>query len=245
LISDPFGCVKRLTGVSNRYQELLPVLYATNTISIESQPLIQGLMRQSVVPGPPRVTGQGMQLVTSLQLTSTLVLWHYYMRWRQVEDRALFVEQLDLLPQAFPHLQRLEWIFRGDVYSGRYGPFMILTEEFAEAEELILRPMLQACAKMSALQELTVGLPENLFWAAMVVERRKLGSCQDFIGQQLGKIRMWYPFTERPGGTGAERVGCWLAYGEDEDREWRFDGTARRSLMPLFTSANERSAASN
>jgi hypothetical protein len=185
------------------------------------------MMRQSLVPGAPRVTGPGMQLVTSLQLTSTLVLWHYDMPWRQVEDRALFAEQLDLLPRAFPHLQRLDWIFRKDVYSGRYGPFVIQTEEFAEAEEVILSPLLRACAEMSALQELTVGLPENLFWAARAVERGRFGPRKDYIGEQLGKIRMWYPFAERPAERAGDGGGCWLAYGEDEDRERRFDGTAR------------------
>lgn len=162
-----------------------------------------------------------MQLITSLQVRSQLVLWSCGVRsWREAEDRALLVEQLDLLPRAFPNLQRLEWIPSPEVYSHMY----IHLDELDEAERLLLGPLFRVSARMPAVQ-LVVPLPDCLFFSVATLEQRRPAPRQDLLGQKLGDIRMWYPFTEHEGESEPDGGGFWIVYGEEVKLGQKYDGT--------------------
>ncbi len=87
-----------------RYNEGCVVLYQTNTVFIESAPLIDGLLRQGIDPGAPILTGPGIQLVRTLHLKVEFMLF-YPNPEKAAEERSRFAQALDLLPRAFPDLQ--------------------------------------------------------------------------------------------------------------------------------------------
>ncbi|KAK4153431.1 hypothetical protein C8A00DRAFT_33792 [Chaetomidium leptoderma] len=109
------GALGFLLSCQRACDEAMHILYSTNTITIENSILLLGLLQQNLVPGAPRLTGPGMQLMVSLEIHSSLILWNSRSQPREVEARALLAEQLDLLPRAFPNLRRLKWIPSKDV----------------------------------------------------------------------------------------------------------------------------------
>jgi hypothetical protein len=221
----PNDCCSFCGLTDSRYGETLFVLYTTNTIAFKDEHLIDGLLRQSTIPGAPRLTGQGMRLVTALQLRSSLILWRspfYPDDGLIAKHRALLAEQLELLPRAFPNLWSLTWLPSQCVYDhGDYFP----PGQLDEVEELLLEPLLRFSTMMPTLRKFLVPIPNHLFFTVMLLEQKRPEGRQDFLGQPLGEIRMWYPFTVSPGTLGPDGGGFWLVFGGDRNREWAYDGT--------------------
>ena len=188
---------------------------------MEIRPLLHGIMQQSLVSGAPRLTGPGVHLINALKLRSNVVVWSYDPPDGEARDRALLVEQLDLLPRAFPNLQRLEL---ASVYHS-------IEPISREQLQLLLRPLLQASAKMPALKEFIVPVPNKLFLTIMTLEQYRPAPRQNFVGKRLGDIRIWYPFTERPGKPGQGGGGFWIVYGEETNQEREYDGTVLEQLL--------------
>ncbi|KAK3290988.1 uncharacterized protein B0H64DRAFT_50422 [Chaetomium fimeti] len=217
------GVMGFLLSCKRACDEGLSILYATNTISVHREPFIYGLLQQGIVPDAPRLTGSAMQLVRSLQMRSPLVLRsasNEERSPREIKNHTVVLEELRLLPRAFPNLRRLEWIPARGVYTRAERMGLQAVEEI---EDLLLRPLLTASAMMPALRELVVPLPFNLFVLATALERYRPKPKVDFQGQKLGSIRMWYPFTVRPGTPGPDGGGFWLVFGENQAREQEFD----------------------
>lgn len=135
----------------------------------------------------------------------------------------MLAEQLELLPRAFPNLWNLTWIPSQYVYDCvDYFP----PGQLDELEELLLGPLLHFSTTMPPLRKFIVPIPYQLFFTVIVLEQQRPEGRQDFSGQSLGKIRIWYPFTLSPGTLGPDGGGFWLVYGEVCHRKLVYDGTA-------------------
>ena len=120
-------------------------MYQTNIVFVESAPLIDGLLRQGICPGAPRLTGRGVQLIRSLHLKLDFILFYERDRAREARDRVRFRQDLDLLPRAFPNLQRLQLVFPGDMYL-QCLPAPI--KNVPELDAVVFAPLMDAKAKM-------------------------------------------------------------------------------------------------
>jgi hypothetical protein len=168
-------------------------LYATNTIFIESDPLINGLLRQGLVPGAARLTGPGMQMITAIHVRWDLRLWYGTCREYQAEQRLLFSENLKLMPRAFPRLRQLELIFPPDMYT----PSIPKPEDnMAELETVLMRPLMTASAEIADLQELNVAVPHSVFLAFAGLVRDKDEEIKAMLlANGVFGIKLWYPLT--------------------------------------------------
>lgn len=165
-----------------------------------------------------------MRLVTSLQVQSPLILWSHFLTVDTLilEHRALLAEHLELLPRAFPNLRSLTWVCSRYIYdSADFFPSRWL----GAVEELLLRPLLRVSTTMPPLRKFVVPIPYQLFFTIMLLEQQRPEGRQDFLGQPLGEIQMWYPFTLSPGTLGADGGGFWLVYGDVLDRGRKYDET--------------------
>lgn len=202
------------------------ILYSTNTILMEIMPHIHWLAWEGLCPVAPGLwIGPGAQLITALQVKSYLIidLQGYYTGHgepRFDEQPARILDQIDLLPRAFPNLQHLEWL-----QCGFTNEFMERVRQWDvdKMEEFLLRPLLQAGTKMPRMRELLVALPRHLFFPLISMEQHAPAPRQDFTGQKLCDIRIWYPFTERRGEPGPEGGGLWIVDGERRFRRWEYN----------------------
>jgi hypothetical protein len=166
-------------------------------------------------------------LVTSLKVRSRLVLWRNQEKDHE-EDRAEFAEQLDLLPRAFPNLERVKWIATKEIYTRVDIYFPVPPHDFAEVERFFLGPLLRATAMLPRLRELVVSLSAVMFFG--VVNRLDASRWENFVGQRVGDMRVWYPLTEQPGNPGPDGGGFWIVYnGERGDQ--LFEGPVDRFLF--------------
>lgn len=214
--------------------ETLYTLYSTNTILIERDAIMQGMLRQSLVRGAPRLLSPSIALITTLNVRSQLVLWRYPESskdsQRDKEDRALFAEQLELLPRSFPNLKRLRWVPCGTLYNKDGPRTPVPGNEFDEVQSLFLRPLLRASARLPQLRELLVPVADTIFYG--IINHLDRSKRQSFrIGQRLGDIRIWYPFTEQPGTPGPDGGGYWIEYHDSwakgQKLELPFEGPVR------------------
>ncbi len=168
-------------------------MYQTNIVFVESAPLINGLLRQGICQGAPRLTGPEFQLIRSLHLKLDFILFNERDRAREARDRARYVQDLDLLPRAFPNLQRLQLVFDGDMYLQRL-PAPI--KNMPELDAVVFAPLMEVKAKMG-LKEFSVALPYLVFtnlaelvpeWmTGEVITRHKKED-------RWHGIQLWYPF---------------------------------------------------
>jgi hypothetical protein len=168
--------------------------------------------------------GPSIALITSLKARSLLVLWRCEEK-SQEKDRAEFAEQLDLLPRAFPNLERVGWITHREIYArlGNYSPVPL--HDFADVERIFLGPLLRVTAMLPRLRELVVSLSSVMFFG--VVNRLDTSRWQDFVGQKVRDMRVWYPLEEQPGDLGPDGGGFWMVYnGERGDQ--LFEGPVDR-----------------
>jgi hypothetical protein len=159
-------------------------------------------------------------------VSASIKLWiwgRFAKNGRQHQDRDVFAEQLDMLPRAFPNLRRLDWTFSRYTH---YSRGALPLDQLGEVEELLLGPLLRASAGMPSLREFVVRIPDTPFCSVMTLEQHRPEPRQEFVGQRLGDIQMWYPFAVRPGEPGPDGGGFWLAYGENQNWDRVFDGTA-------------------
>lgn len=191
--------------------DTLRTLYSTNTIWIEREPMIQGMLRQGIVPGAPRLLSPSIALITSLEIRSQLVLWRGSSKHDE-KDRALFAEQLDLLSRAFPNLRRLKWIPCHAIHSEHGLTTPVPSNQLNEVERLFLLPLLRASANLRQLRELIVPLAIPIFFG--IVEHLEKSGRQSFAGRKIGDVRPWYPFTEQPGNPGPDGGGFWMEYSD-------------------------------
>ncbi|KAH6631359.1 hypothetical protein F5144DRAFT_570785 [Chaetomium tenue] len=202
------GVMGFLRSCQRAYGEALLILYTTNTIAINNGHFFNGLLRQSTIPTAPRIIGPGMRLVTSLQVRSQLILWHPADDAWMLKNRALLAEQLELLPRAFPNLRSLTWIPDDSTYPCGFLP----SRRLGELEEILLRPLLRLSATMPPLRKFVVPMPYPIFFTLLLLERQRSEGRQDFRGQPVGEIRMWYPLAVSPGTLAPDGGGFWLVY---------------------------------
>ena len=156
--------------------------------------MIDGLLRQGICPGAPRLTGPGVQLIRSLHLKLDFILFHEADRAEEeAVDRARFRQLLDLLPRAFPNLQRLQLVFPGNMYN---KPLPAPMNNVPELHAVVFGPLMEVKAKkMVRLKEFSVTLPCPVFmnlltfvpeWNEIATRRKKVdGVCG---------VPVWYPF---------------------------------------------------
>jgi hypothetical protein len=166
-------------------------------------------------------------LITSLKVRSRLVLWRNQEKDYE-EDRAEFAEQLDLLPRAFPNLERVRWITGRGIYA-RHGDWTpVPPDGFDEVERVFLGPLLRASAMLPRLRELVVSLSAVMFFG--VVNHLDASRWESFVGQRVRDMRVWYPLTGQPGNPGPDGGGFWIVYnGERGDQ--LFEGPVDRFLF--------------
>ena len=181
-------------------------MYQTNIVFIESAPLIDGLLRQGLCPGAPRLTGREFQLIRSLHLKLDFHLFYDRDRAREARDRTRFRQDLDLLPRAFPNLQCLQLIFHANMYL-KFLPAPM--NNVPELHAVVFAPLMEVKAKMR-LKEFSVALPYFVFtnlvelvpeWmTGEVINRHKK------VDRWHG-IQVWYPFDSPQPGQGQSGTG--------------------------------------
>ncbi len=207
-------------------------MYQTNIVFIESAPLIDGLLRQGICSGAPRLTGPGVELIRSLHLKLDFQLFHEPDRAREARDRARFRQDLDLLPRAFPHLQRLQLVFHADMYLQRLPAPM---NNVPELDAVVFVPLMEFKAKMG-LKEFSVALPHFVFINLMeLVPEWRTGEIINRRKKELGLfgIQVWYPFEsmqDKQGQTGTGR-GFPLKIGDYGRYIWDADGSHRYAVL--------------
>ncbi|KAK1856917.1 hypothetical protein CCHR01_00479 [Colletotrichum chrysophilum] len=121
----PGKCCIGMMGVmlscKQAHDEVLGVIYSTNTIHIASEPLVQALLQRGLRDSP-RVMGPGIGLVTSLEIKWRFDLFSDSIDRVCTEYRRRFTQSLQLLPQAFPGLSRLTLAFEDRLYYKRLRP---------------------------------------------------------------------------------------------------------------------------
>ena len=180
--------------IFSRYHEAYPILYATNIVFIESAALVEGLLRQNL-PGcldaPKRLIESGMQFVSLLRLELDFTLFNERDRAKETRDRARFIEDLNLLPRAFPKLRRLQLMFPNKVY---YQRLPEPKSNVVELNTVLFGPLMKASAMM-VLKEFSVTLPHRIFCNLMdLVPSWKTGDIDDLDWKQWEVTQVWYPF---------------------------------------------------
>lgn len=181
-------------SIFSRYHEACPILCATNIVFIESAALVEGLLRRNL-PGclaaPKLLIRSGMQFVSLLRLQVDFFLFNERHPGNETQERARFVEDLDLLPHTFPKLQRLQLMFPHNMYYQR------LPEPKSNAAELntvLFGPLMKA-STMMVLKEFSVTLPRRVFCTLMdFVPSWKTGDIDDLDRKQWEVTQVWYPF---------------------------------------------------
>ncbi len=153
--------------------------------------MIDGLLRQGICPGAPRLTGPGVQLIRSLHLKLDFILFYEADRAKEAVDRARFRQYLDLLPRAFPNLQRLQLVFLGNMYN---KPLPAPMNNVPELHAVVFAPLMEVKAKMG-LKEFSVTLPCFVFinLLALVPEWNEIAIRRKRVDGVYG-IPLWYPF---------------------------------------------------
>ena len=194
--------------------------------------MIDGLLRQGICPGAPRLTGRGVQLIRSLHLKLDFRLFDDIDRAREAKDRATYGQNLDLLPRAFPNLQRLQFVFHGDMYLQCLPAPM---NNMPELDAVVFAPLMEVNAKMG-LKEFSVALPHAVFtnlmllvpeWRTGEIIRRHKREDR-FYG-----IQVWYPFDSTQGEQGQPGTERRIAFklGNPGTCSWNADGSYKPFLV--------------
>ncbi|KAF0323698.1 hypothetical protein GQ607_009144 [Colletotrichum asianum] len=194
--------------------EVLSVIYSTNTIHIASEPLIQALLQRGLRDSP-QVMGPGIGLATSLEIKWRFDLFSDSTDCVCTEHRRRLTQSLELLPQAFPGLSRLTLAFEDRLYYMRLRP----SENMAEVESVLLKPLLSAATKLK-LQSFDVEVPHSLFDELRLVGNIECGDIPDG-----GKWNYWdewihYPFIRE----GEDERNYRIKRGEMSNIDWHADG---------------------
>lgn len=201
------------------------MLYSTNRIFIESQPLVDGLLRQNLIAGAPRLTGDGFQLVTSLQFKLGVVLFHW--GWgseAEIKSRARFKETLELLPLAFPKLRQLEIILDSNLYlRTSHRP----KDNMSDIEAVLLDPLLALSLKWKGLGHFEVAMPFNLMSEFRELMRTFLrGEYANGVRERYSSLQtLWYPLSSPAEEYGRPGTGFWMKEGGMGRFSWRHDGS--------------------
>ena len=197
------------------YNELLSVLFTTNTIFLESQPLIQGLLQQGL-PDAPRLTGRGFELATSLEMRLELTLFGSHSGSRQDEQRNRFREYLQRIPLAFPSLKRLYLAFEGELY---HDPSLSPYQNRAQLDAVLLQPLLQLRQNLG-LDKSTISVPASVFEAIQCMAPGR--------GRpDAAAFQIWYPLgPSDPEPTSHDGAGYWIRRGLDGTLAWHSDDTS-------------------
>ncbi|SPO06989.1 uncharacterized protein DNG_09683 [Cephalotrichum gorgonifer] len=225
------GMMGFLLTCKQGYEDAMYVIYSTNALYLEALPLIDGLLRQSALPGSPRVSGLDTRHLTSLVMIWDFVLFGSFYP-STVLDRRHFAERLDLIPRALPKLTRLQVLMGSDIYVEDSSP----ANNMEEVEKVLLRPFLEARTKMEHVAEFIVTIPAGVFLAMMSIPgTHVLG--QDVPGKKrkgIGALHIRYPFTEKKHTQTSTELDLW--YGMEGDRHWNNPLTmmSRFSTVGIF-----------
>lgn len=201
------GAMGLLVSCKRAYHEVSWVLYATNAIFMESHPLIEGILRQDLVPGAHRLMGPNLRLVTALHLR-----WDYGLIGSYSggvpSHRALLAENLELLPCAFPGLRELALLFGANLYKQRYP---CPRANMAELEAALFGPLLRARVRMAAVKEFGVGIPYNVLWDLMRLSAATEDEVRAMSEERGGPgMHIWYPFSDAPEERGRPGRGFFI-----------------------------------
>ncbi|KAJ6442326.1 fungal specific transcription factor domain-containing protein [Purpureocillium lavendulum] len=210
-----------LLSCKQAYHEGIAVFYTSNTILIENQPLIDGFLRQSNLPGQPRLLSLAVQQVTALNMTWHLVLFAQEDSIdEERRDRAQFETYLELLPRAFPKLRHLTLQFGLDLYSRMHWP-----DNVAEEMQVVFYdPLVLMSAKLPDIAETWIALPAGMMVATLdrcgsrpvlTAQEKSTIDSWDYFGGQL-----WYPFMDRTEDRGRPGKGLWLKCGQIKGPYW-------------------------
>ncbi|GAB1314667.1 hypothetical protein MFIFM68171_04877 [Madurella fahalii] len=201
LDSDRVGAMGFLLSCKRAYNEGLYILYSTNLILLENRRLLNELLQLNTMPGIPQLIGPGLQLITSLAVSST-----YYSP--AIKDVLPFNEQVDLLPRVFPKLRYLRWTLGGHRAHG--GP---IPQE--EVENAVLGPMLRAIAQLPATNKrIMLCMSEKIFSGVRQLARQQRSiTGLDVPWESSSDPQMmtfWYPITEQGEMPGEAATGFWV-----------------------------------
>ncbi|KZL71571.1 hypothetical protein CI238_12140 [Colletotrichum incanum] len=214
------GAMGFLLSCKQGHDELCDILFSTNTFFIESQPLIDALLRQGL-PESPRITGAGMQMLISLQMRWVFTLFGTIDGSSEDSQRGRFIQNLDLLPRAFPKLSQLHLIFDGPLYNKRTNP----VSNLEEIETILLKPLEALSKKVS--DTLVAAMPTSLFDAfRRVAPPTPEEDKAIFKARGIWGLRVWYPFMAMEEDRGKPGKGLWIKSGPENSLDWRRDGSS-------------------
>ncbi len=132
-----------------------------------------------------------MQLVSLLRLELDCTLFNERDRAQEMRDRARFIQDLNLLPDVFPQLRRLQLMFPGDLYCQRFPE---PKSNMVELDTVLFGPLMKASAVM-ALKEFSMRLPRQMFFNLMeLVPSWEPDEFRDLDWGEQQVTRVWYPF---------------------------------------------------
>jgi len=182
---------------------------------VESQFLVDGLLRQSTIPGSPRLLSSAIHLVSDLRMTWELQLFNEERSIDvQIRDRARFRQKLELLPRTFPHLRQVTLLFTGEFYLRTIWPKLITDEMKAE----FFDPLVNMSSRLPNIAKTWVALPDGA-WLALTSRETRLELRTEeeiYMENTWGSqgSQLWYPFTDETEDRGRPGKGLWLKCGD-------------------------------
>ena len=127
---------------------------------------------------------------------------------QQTRDRAIFTENLQLLPRAFSSLSRLYLTFHKYMFYQLFRAY----DHPQDVEQIVLEPIARVVATAN-LQECVVTLPENIQMPQHKLPPPEIGAFTSPEPWNNGALhfRLWYPFSENEA-QGQRGKGYWVAY---------------------------------
>lgn len=182
-----------------RYVEGIDVLYSTNTFVVESQPLLDALLRQHENLHRCLLVPERLNMIRSLELKWNFVLFAIDTTVQE-RDRTTFETYMRLLPRAFPNQTRLYITFGWELYRRIREP-----EECLDEIDSVFLETIAGMVRRSTLQNCTIEVPFNLF---MALRHRAIDAGTKVIhSPAITEVKVWHSVSE-------ER-GYWITWGED------------------------------
>lgn len=148
------GAMGWLRACRRAYGEGMAVLYGTNTIHMDSFPLMLHL--------PRLLLGQTLGMITAVEMVWSFEAWPKDVWHMRLTPQRAFTDLVQLLPHALPCLVRL--------YLSMWGSMLCLGDEptaemVDEAEKNLVAPVDEMVRKLlrARLRECTVEFPYSLF----------------------------------------------------------------------------------
>ncbi|PKS08517.1 hypothetical protein jhhlp_004902 [Lomentospora prolificans] len=223
-----------LLSCKQGYMDATDVLYSTDTFFVESEPLIDALLRQYIVPSAPILTGPDIRRVTLLDMKWNFTLFGSHDGSDETESRSRFRENLDLIPRAFPCLRRLHIALNGVMYVDREWPGECLDKIRA----VLLDPLLESSKQVRGLQDFNISVERCLFVAFCGMtynERENDESRKRLVKGEIAKNildwKIWYPFEVEIEERGRTGEGYWIYCGPlNEKRSHGCSGFAQATF---------------